>query len=222
MRAEREAGGHAAGGHVRARREWWRRVRVCPGRLRRCLRLHVLRAATMRAEVGDEFVLTEEDFPPACVVQCVAPREAFSAHNLQLAPRIYATFYTPQIDSAGRYTLWVGVPVTFFLLSCCCCCCLCLCCGVPDDGGKAHRVEGHELADLTRAQEILSRSDLEEEEEDDDDEGAARRGGEGHIGQSLQRKTTRRQRMKEQRNSRTVAARGGGGRVRMEPHDTDL
>ena len=146
---EREAGGRAAGGHVMCAEgvvAEGTRVFV-QGGCDAASGSHVLRAATMRAEVGDEFVLTEEDFPLRLSVAyanaSLRGKEAFSAHtDLQLAPRIYATFYTPQIDSAGRYTLWVGVPVTFFLLSCCCCCCLCLCCGVPDDGGKAHRVGG--------------------------------------------------------------------------------
>jgi hypothetical protein len=130
---------------------------------------HVLRDAPMRAELGAPFSLAPSDFPlrlsVAYVNASLRGEEAYSAHqDPQLMPRVYASFHTPEIDMNARYLLWIGVPVTYFLLSCCCCCWLCFCCAVPNDAGGAHRaIREHELADLSTVQQ-------EPQDDDDDDD----------------------------------------------------
>ena len=127
--------------------------------------------APLRAELGAPFSLAPSDFPlrlsVAYVNASLRGEEAYSAHqDPQLVPRVYASFHTPEIDMTARYLLWVGVPVAYFLLSCCCCCCMCFCCAVPSNASGAHRViNAHELADVSTAQ-----PEPQDDDDDDDEE----------------------------------------------------
>ena len=136
----------------------------------------------MRAELGSPFTLEANDFPLRLLVlsanASLRGEEAWDAASRPAdAPKIYATFYTEELDYSARYLMWVGVPVTWLLLSCCCCCACCLCsclCATVDDDAKA--LSAHELADLASAM-----PDLPDDVDDDDGGGAFgegdRRGG---------------------------------------------
>lgn len=152
---------------------------------------HVLRADAMRAELGSPFMLSETDFPLRLSVSyanaSLRGEEAYSAQsNPELAPRIYVSFYTAELDTSLRYLLWIGVPILYVLLSCCCCCCLCFCCAVPSDAGGAHRaIREHELADLSTVQEPL------DDDDDDDEFDSLRRKTRAVKGGSKSKKTAR-------------------------------
>ena len=74
-----------------------------------------------------------------------------AADDNALAPSLFVSFYTEEVDTAARYLLWVGVPVGYLLLSLCCCCCFCCCTIPPDREAKSNRLDEMDLADLADA-----------------------------------------------------------------------
>ena len=110
----------------------------------------------MRAELGEPWTVTAEDFPLRLLVisanASLRGEDAFDAVDDEtLRPALYASFYTEELDHVSRYMLWIGVPVGWLLFSCCSCCVFCLCCALccrtPKEP-RATRLGDHELADL--------------------------------------------------------------------------
>jgi len=122
----------------------------------------------MRAELGSSFSLSEGDFPLRLNLHSAnASLRTHDRHDAlvdpELGPSLYATFYTEELDTTGRYLLWIGVPVGYLLLSCCGCCCLCFCCTGSGDGKGAKEFE---LADLTAFEREHLEREIQREDED--------------------------------------------------------
>ena len=79
----------------------------------------------LRAELGPKFVLQQNDFP---LYLTVIAANASDRGEPDDPPQLYFSFYTEELDVGQRFGMWVGVPLSFLLLSCCLCCCCCLCC----------------------------------------------------------------------------------------------
>ena len=123
----------------------------------------------MRAELGSPFALQAEDFPLMLHVfsanASLRGEEAYTAQtDPSVAPSIFVSFHTEQVDTMARYLLWIGVPVGYFLLSCCCCI-FCCCSGVAKGEEKESRLRESELADLSRGfpDDVDATSEMEEE-----------------------------------------------------------